>query len=244
MADIRATRTLPKFIFFSIITFGIYPLFFMSDLAKDINRICKGDGKETAGVLKYIFFSIITLGIYSIYWYYALGKRMKETAKNKYRLTLGESGGTYVLCIIPGALFFGIGLFVLWHFIIKNTNRLACAYNIKLRQNAKTQTQAKAPASQPKPKNYGKLAEGKNYVTLTSQKGEDIRFLEIAGVAYNGGFYSSLQPEKLLDGMKKDEALVFKVTRMQNGEDKFEIELNDSVVTAVFKIYDGLVAKR
>ena len=72
MADIRATRTLPKFIFFSIITFGIYPLFFMSDLAKDINRICKGDGKETAGVLKYIFFSIITLGIYSIYWYYAL----------------------------------------------------------------------------------------------------------------------------------------------------------------------------
>ena len=173
---------------------------------------------------------------------------MKENAKTKYRLTLGEGGGTYLLCIFPGFLFFGIGFFVLWYFIIKNTNRLACAYNIKLHSSAKSNTQSKSTAkasapAQQKPKNYGKLATGKNYVTLTKQNGENVKFLEIAGVAYNFGFYSILQPEVLLDGMKKDEALVFKVKRLQNGEDSYELELNGATVDAVFKIYDGLVGK-
>ena len=249
MSEIRASRTLSKFLFLTVITLGIYPLFYIKDLSADINRICRGDGKETAGAVKYIFFSIITLGIYAIYWHYSLGKRMKDSAKSKYRLTLGESGGTYLLCIIPGAFFFGVGLIVLWYFIIKNTNRLACAYNIKMRSNAKANAPAKANAkstapAQQKPKNYGKLAEGKNYVTLTKQNGENVRFLEIAGVAYNGKFYSILQPEKLLSGMKSDEALVFRVTRMQNGEDNFELEMNDAIVDAVFKIYGSLVAKK
>ncbi len=78
-------------------------------------------------------------------------------------------------------------------------------------------------------------------VTLLSADGEEIDFVEIAGIAYRGSFYAILQPVELLDGMDDDEALVFKVTRGKDGEDKFEIELDDSVIDAVFAEYNKLL---
>ena len=78
-------------------------------------------------------------------------------------------------------------------------------------------------------------------VTLLSANGEEIDFVEIAGIAYKGSFYAILQPVELLEGMDDDEALVFKVTRGKDGEDKFEIELDDSVIDAVFAEYNKLL---
>lgn len=78
-------------------------------------------------------------------------------------------------------------------------------------------------------------------VTLLSAEGEEIDFVEIAGIAYKGSFYAILQPVELLDGMDDDEALVFKVTRGKDGEDKFEIELDDAVIDAVFAEYNKLL---
>lgn len=78
-------------------------------------------------------------------------------------------------------------------------------------------------------------------VTLLSADGEEIDFVEIAGIAYKGSFYAILQPVELLDGMDDDEALVFKVTRGKDGEDKFEIELDDTVIDAVFAEYNKLL---
>ena len=72
---------------------------------------------------------------------------------------------------------------------------------------------------------------------------EEIKFVEIAGIAHKGNFYAILQPVELLEGMNEDEALVFKVTRGQNGEDKFEIELDDEIINAVFKTYYELLDK-
>ena len=78
-------------------------------------------------------------------------------------------------------------------------------------------------------------------VTLLSGDGEKIDFVEIAGIAYKGSFYAILQPVELLDGMDEDEALVFKVTRGKDGEDKFEIELDDGIIDAVFAEYNKLL---
>ncbi len=78
-------------------------------------------------------------------------------------------------------------------------------------------------------------------VTLTSTEGEDIDFVEIAGIAHGGNFYAILQPVVLLEGMADDEALVFKVSRNENGEDKFEIELDDEIIDAVFLEYNRLL---
>lgn len=83
--------------------------------------------------------------------------------------------------------------------------------------------------------------EDEDIITLLTASGEEVDFVEIAGIAYKGNFYAILQPVELLEGMEEDEALVFKVTRGEDGEDKFEIELDDDVIDAVFKEYNRLL---
>jgi uncharacterized protein YrzB (UPF0473 family) len=77
-------------------------------------------------------------------------------------------------------------------------------------------------------------------ITLLSATGEEIDFVEIAGIAHKGNFYAILQPVELLEGMEDDEALVFKVSRNADGSDKFEIELDDDIIDAVFAEYNRL----
>ena len=83
--------------------------------------------------------------------------------------------------------------------------------------------------------------ENDDIVVLLTADGEEIRFIEIAGIAHKGNFYAILQPEELIPGMNEDEALVFKVTRGEDGQDKFEIELDDEIIDAVFKTYYELL---
>lgn len=87
------------------------------------------------------------------------------------------------------------------------------------------------------------MEERDDIVTLLSATGEEIEFLEIAGIAYQGTFYAILQPVELLEGMADDEALVFRVSRGENGEDKFEIELDEEIIDAVFVEYNRLLDK-
>ena len=78
-------------------------------------------------------------------------------------------------------------------------------------------------------------------ITLLSANGVEVQFLEIAGIFHNGNFYAILQPVELIEGMEEDEALVFKVSRAENGEDKFEIVLDDEIINAVFESYNKLL---
>ncbi len=80
-------------------------------------------------------------------------------------------------------------------------------------------------------------------VTLMSADGEEIDFVEIAGIAHKGEFYAILQPVELIEGMQDDEALVFHVTRTESGEDKFEVVLDDEIIDAVFAEYNRLLDK-
>ncbi|MBQ8291541.1 MAG: DUF1292 domain-containing protein [Clostridia bacterium] len=81
-------------------------------------------------------------------------------------------------------------------------------------------------------------------VTLLSADGQEVDFVEIAGIAHEGKFYAILQPVELLDGMDDDEALVFEVTRGANGEDSFNIVLDDEIIDIVFAKYDELLEEQ
>ena len=83
--------------------------------------------------------------------------------------------------------------------------------------------------------------EEDSIVTLTSADGQEIDFVEIAGIALRGNFYVILQPVELLEGMGEDEALVFKVTQDRDGEDHFNIELDDEIIGEVFEEYYRLL---
>jgi len=125
---VKSNRSLLKYILFSIITCGIYPLIFIHGIARDVNIVCEGDGKHTGGLLKLILLSIITCGIYTYVWYYSLGNRLMENAP-RYNMCFSENGTSVLLWILFGSLLCGIGPFIALHIIIKNTNALACGYN-------------------------------------------------------------------------------------------------------------------
>ena len=85
------------------------------------------------------------------------------------------------------------------------------------------------------------IYENDDLITLKSADGEDIDFVEIAGIALNGKFYAILQPVELLEGMDDDEAFVFEVSRTSDGEDSFTIVLDDDITDAVFLEYYKLL---
>ena len=123
-------RSLVSLILLSIVTLGFYSLYWIHCLAKDVNLICEGDGKKTAGLAKYILLGIVTFGIYSVIWVYMLGDRLQDNAQ-KYNITIKETGSTILLWYLLGA-FIVVGPYVAMYIIIKNTNALAAEYNKKL----------------------------------------------------------------------------------------------------------------
>ena len=84
--------------------------------------------------------------------------------------------------------------------------------------------------------------ENEEIITLTGEDGEEIRFINVAGIALNSGYYMIMQPEELFEGMAEDEALVFQVTTDETGDNnKFDIILDDDIVNAVFAEYERLL---
>ena len=121
-------RSLLKYIVFTALTCGIYGLFVLHGLARDMNIACEGDGKQTAGLLKLFLLTIVTCGIYNYYWYYALADRMQANAP-RYGMQFQENGTTILLWFIFGILICGIGPFIGLNIIFKNANAICMAYN-------------------------------------------------------------------------------------------------------------------
>ena len=57
---IKTDRDILKVILLSIVTCDIYWFWFMHQLAKDVNIMCEGDGKKTAGLLKMVILTVLT----------------------------------------------------------------------------------------------------------------------------------------------------------------------------------------
>ena len=68
-------RNLFLCILFSIITCGIYAIYWFVVLTNDTNKLAQS--KTASGGLAFLF-TIITCGIYGLYWSYKLGKKVGE----------------------------------------------------------------------------------------------------------------------------------------------------------------------
>lgn len=125
---LKTDRSLLLYIIFSFLTCGIYSYYFIYKIAKDVNVACQGDGDNTPGLLMFVLLSMVTCGIYAYYWYYKLGNRLAENAP-RYGMNFQENGTTVIMWMIFGIFLCGIGVFVAWNILIKNTNRICQAYN-------------------------------------------------------------------------------------------------------------------
>lgn len=126
-------RSLLKFILLGIITLGIYNIVFLYGWAKDNNKLCAGEGKDSPNYIVVLLLSMITCGIYGLYWYFRMGDRLQQTAP-KYGLAFQQGGVAVLLWIVIGSLLCGIGYFIALHFLISNQNQLATVYNARLAQ--------------------------------------------------------------------------------------------------------------
>ena len=133
MKKIKTDRSLVMYILLTIVTCGIYAYYFIYKLADDVNEMCEGDGQKTGGLIRYIVLSFLTCGFYSLYWEYKIGNRLQANAP-RYNISLQENGTSILLWYLVGMVLCGIGPFIAMHILIKNTNQLAMAYNVKAEQ--------------------------------------------------------------------------------------------------------------
>lgn len=126
----KTDRSIIVYILLTIVTCGFYSWYFIYSLARDVNTVCAGDGKNTSGLLMYILLTIVTCGIYPIIWMYGLGNRLAANAP-RYGMSFQENGGTVLLWYLVGALLCGIGPLVAMNIVINNTNSLCTAYNYR-----------------------------------------------------------------------------------------------------------------
>ena len=129
--NVKMHRSFFVYILLSILTLGIYSLFFWSSYAKDVNTICAGDGKRTRGILMVILLSILTLGIYAFVWTYGMQKRLQENA-GRYNAGVISGGGVVLLWQILGSLMsMGLGGMIGTYIQFESMNRLAYNYVAK-----------------------------------------------------------------------------------------------------------------
>ena len=124
---VNTNRSLFKYIFFTIFTCGLYALYFIHALARDLNTVCDGDGEHTAGLFAYIFFSIFTCGLYTFYWNYKVAERIYNNSE-RYGVKVSENGTTVLLWLVVGTAICFIARLLAYSIIMKNANKITRAY--------------------------------------------------------------------------------------------------------------------
>lgn len=118
----------------SILTCGIYSVYYYSTVIRDVNYICEEDGKTTPGVVKFILLSMITAGIYGIYWNYKVCMRTENYQNTHWEETgitikPALSGTAYILWTLLGSLLFGAGPIIAFCLFTRNMNNISKIYN-------------------------------------------------------------------------------------------------------------------
>ncbi|MBQ1981707.1 MAG: DUF4234 domain-containing protein, partial [Clostridia bacterium] len=92
MQPIKDDRSFIKLLLLSIITLGIYEFWHLHHWTKDINTLCKDDGKNNEGVLLYILFTLVTCGLFPIFWWFKAADRLARAAVRE-SVAVDISGG-------------------------------------------------------------------------------------------------------------------------------------------------------
>lgn len=137
MRRVKDDRNFGTYLLFSIITCGIYSIFFFYYLIEDLNTVCEpmedpNDSQNSPNYILVLIFGILTCGIYTLFWLYKQGNRIQNTGR-KYGLEINENGTTLLLWPLLGILLCGVGSivgsFVSYYYFITDINKLCKAYN-------------------------------------------------------------------------------------------------------------------
>lgn len=74
-------RNIGVCILLTIVTFGIYGIYWFISLTDDVVRLSNGKAYNTSGGVAFLL-SLVTCGIYGYYWAYQMGKSMYIVSKD------------------------------------------------------------------------------------------------------------------------------------------------------------------
>ncbi len=130
VGQLKTNRSLVKYIFLGLITFGIYDLVIMCGVSQDINiTASRYDGKKTMHFALMAFvIAGLTLGIGEIVWMHNICARM---GREKARRGLGNDfgAGDFWLWGVLGSLII-VGPFIFMHKFLKTDNMINADYNL------------------------------------------------------------------------------------------------------------------
>ena len=130
MQPIKDDRSFLKLLLLSIITLGIYEFWHLHHWTKDINTLCKDDGKNNEGVLLYILFTLLTCGLFPVFWWFKAADRLARAAVRE-SVAVDISGGKVLALCIVGMFTWGIFIWYAQYLVMRATNDLATDYNSK-----------------------------------------------------------------------------------------------------------------
>jgi hypothetical protein len=112
------------YIFLSIITLGIYSIFFWYRWTEEVNTLCIDDDDDSANYLLVCILSVFTCGIYTFVWNYKMAERIYQKSAD-YGVQL-KHGGMFIML---WRLFLPIVSSI---YKISYVNKLIDGYNAKL----------------------------------------------------------------------------------------------------------------
>ena len=128
---LKTNKGLAKYIFLSMITFGIYGLVVLSSVGNDINTVAsRYDGKKTMHYCLLAFLvAPITFGIAPFVWFHKISNRIGNELKRR-NISYSFSCSDFWLWNIIGSLII-VGPFIYFHKLFKATNLMCADYNAK-----------------------------------------------------------------------------------------------------------------
>ncbi len=119
------------YLILSILTLGIYPIFFWYSMTEEINVLCQKDEKPSRNYIAVWCLSILTRGLYRCFWISLQSERMAAAGKQM-NLELSEHGTFLLFWMLLGYFTAGIGILVAEYFMIRNLNLLADSHNLSI----------------------------------------------------------------------------------------------------------------
>lgn len=127
--NVKDNRSFWVYLLLSIVTCGLYSIYFWYVYVEDINTVFYGDGEDSPNYILVMLLTWVTCGIYGVYWRYKQANRMYREAYDRYGVMIEENGSSILLWTILGYFTGGIGQFIADYFMIQNLNKTALVYN-------------------------------------------------------------------------------------------------------------------
>ncbi len=127
---LKTNRSLVKVIFLSLITCGIYELWFWSTVGEDLNILVPTGKRTMHFLLISLIFSYLTLGIAPLVWMHRISNKAGDACRMR-GINYDFGAGTFWLWGVLGSLIV-VGPFIYLHKLCTAMNLACNSYNASL----------------------------------------------------------------------------------------------------------------